>query len=64
MAFSQVDNDPNQCIYLEDWINWIKLQLQNVQKIHSVFLALYIYIYISVTSDSHNAYSLSDFLSH
>lgn len=45
MAFSQVDNDPNQGVYLEDWIN----QLQKVQKIYSLFItffSLYIYIFM------------------
>jgi len=49
MAFPQAYNDPNQCIYLEDWIKWTKIQQQNVQKMHSGFLGgLYIYIYIYV----------------
>lgn len=63
MAFSKVDNDPNQCIYLEDWINWIKIQLQKVQKIYSIFLT-FLQKYISAASVGHSAYSLSDFMSH
>lgn len=57
MALSQVDNDPKQCIYLEDWIIWIKIQPQNVQKMNSVFLGVF-FKYIYLISFAHNAQAL------